>query len=98
MDTPDTPIVPPTDISGVAIHLSYLRKDISNLSRQVESMGVKFVTATDFAEHIKTDDDHESRIRAMESIVGGIKTTMKVWGTVGGVALALLEVGLHFIR
>lgn len=85
MENTDLPVQSPTDLGGVAIHLSYLRRDIYTLSNKIDNISVNFVTINDFREHLKADDDHEQRIRTLEqamwkyigtaSVISGIITS-----------------------
>ncbi len=84
-ETNDLPIQPPTDLAGVAIHLSYLRRDMQNLSGKIDGISQTFVTMLDFKEHQKADEDHEERIRVLE------KALWKYVG-VSSIATGLLSV------
>lgn len=61
----------------VSVHLSYIRRDIDQIRTDLtkNSQEVKgaidelrnaYVTRTDFSEHEKKDEDHETRIRTIE--------------------------------
>lgn len=65
------------DSDGVAIHLSYIRRDIdeikSNQSKNnteiktaITNLQNSYITRVDFDNHLKTDEDHETRLRVIE--------------------------------
>ncbi len=87
---------PITDFGSMNIHLSYLRRDVTDLKadtnksfeeikKTLNTIGSNYVTVFDFAEHLKLDEDHEKRIRALERYS---------WIAVG--ALAVLQLVLKF--
>lgn len=73
-------IPPPIEMApgdSTSTHLSYLRRDVDNLSTKIDRLGEavnlkldilsgKYVTQDDFQEHLKADADHEIRIRVLE--------------------------------
>jgi hypothetical protein len=71
-------ITAPTNMGEVNITLSYIRRDITEISKKLDTMASGNVTRVDFEEHLKADADHEARIRNLESF----KETLigKMWG------------------
>lgn len=43
-----------------------LDRSISEINSKLDTMQLGFVTRSEFADHIKIDDDHENRIRVIE--------------------------------
>ncbi len=73
METPDTSAQIPNTIEGMAIHLSYLRRDstASNVKmdaviRKLDDLANIYVSNETFRDHLKADEDHENRIRLIE--------------------------------
>ena len=68
----------PNNIEGVAIHLSYLRSDVTKLTKKLDELAHAYISAAEFAEHLEADKDHERRIRKIEEF----KDTLvgKMWG------------------
>lgn len=48
----DAPVQPPTDMQGVGIHLSYIRRDLSNMSNKLDSIANNHVAMTEYV-HFK---------------------------------------------
>lgn len=67
METIETKIPSPeTSSDPMSVHLWYVRRDISEIKGTLSDLKNGYVTRTDFDEHLKTDADHESRIRTLE--------------------------------
>ncbi len=95
-------VSPPTTIEGIGIHLGYINKGIEALNTKVDTMATNTVTRQEFGEHLKHDEDHETRIRVIEknlsdqeTDISNIQTTIKVWGVALGAFLSVLEIVLH---
>jgi hypothetical protein len=95
---PEQSILPAT-IDGIAIHLSYISKNINELNRKMDVIQQNTVARDEWNVHLKRDEDHENRIRLLETEDGNRKTeisniltTMKVWG----VALSALWMIIEF--
>ena len=93
-----TEIVPPT-AEGISIHLSYIRNDLAELNKKMDSVAQNTVSRQEWADHIKRDDDHEARIRANATAVNAqtteisnIKTQIKTWGIALGVFFTVMQV------
>lgn len=56
----------PVEPDGMNIHLAYIRRDIDEIKISVKELGGRYVTMTDYQDHLKTSDDHEQRIRELE--------------------------------
>lgn len=65
-DNIETPVQAPTNMEGVAIHLSYLRRDMQKITEKIDGISTNFVTLVTFQEHLKDTTDHETRIRDLE--------------------------------
>jgi hypothetical protein len=87
----DLPIQPPTDLAGVAIHLSYLRRDMQTLSGKIDNISTNFVTTNDFKEHLKADEDHENRIRSIETSNNTLAGKMWVVAAIVGVVSTIVS-------
>lgn len=70
-----TPPVDPQGLDGtVGVHMGYMRRDIDEIKEilkdtniKIENIGSSFVSHAEFAEHLKADADHETRIRTIEA-------------------------------
>lgn len=63
--------------------LDGLFNDFGDLKKEIHRLWVEKASKSDIAECKKTDEDHESRIRAVER---------RIWIAIGG--LAVIEVGI----
>jgi len=88
---------------GVSIHLSYIRRDIDemkqtslksyeNINSKLDELKNGYVTVNEFTEHLKADEDHEQRIRVIETFMNTLIGKMVVSGSVGGVVVGLIFV------
>ncbi len=79
METKPDPQPAPTitDIATMAVHLSYLRKDMTELKAEttknfdeikktLSDASKQYVSIESFVEHIKIDEQHENRISQLE--------------------------------
>lgn len=92
MDTPEITTSPPISENndGISIHLSYLRRDVSDIKITLNKLEGNYVTQNDFKEHLKADDDHEQRIRSLEKALWkyvGFSSAISAILAVGGSAL-----------
>ena len=75
MESPDLVAIP-TTTEGIAIHLGYISKNISDLGKKMDALQNNVVTRDEWIGHLKVDDDHESRIRKLENFgalsIGGL--------------------------
>lgn len=96
-----------TATDGVAIHLSYIRRDIDEIkANQIKSgnevkeaisrLQDAYVTRVDFDEHEKRDEDHEIRIRSIEKNVQRWIGISSVLSSIGGALL--LALAQYFIK
>ncbi len=70
----------------MSVHFSYLRRDIDEIKASLKILSVGFVSRTDFEEHLKADEDHESRIRSLEK---------NMWKWVG--ASSVISAGIAYL-
>lgn len=68
----------PGNIGELTTHFSYLRRDVDEIKNAVKDLKNGYVTRLDFDEHLKADDDHEKRIRTIESLVQDVATVKKI--------------------
>ena len=68
-------------LDGVNIHLGFIsqtmtemKQDIKETKAQIASIKDSFITSSVFADHIKIDEDHETRIRANRSDIDGLRS------------------------
>ena len=52
--------------TATSINISYIQKDMADVKQSLKEITGMYVTNKDFADYIKTSDDHENRIRKME--------------------------------
>lgn len=74
----EAPVQAPTDIAGVGIHLSYLRRDMAKMNATLENITSNYVPITVFLE-TKAEVDHlkienEKRKEFQDTLTG------KMWG------------------
>lgn len=70
--------------------LEEIAKRIDKLDFKLDGMNNNYVTRIDFDEHIKVDDDHEKRIRELETISQDLANIKKI--VYGAVSLILMIV------
>lgn len=78
---------PPIESDGMNIHLSYIRRDIDQINTKIDRLTSGYVTRVDYDEHLKQDEDHEKRIRLLETATTKIMT----YGSVGILVLSVVE-------
>ncbi len=106
----ETPVQAPTDIAGVAIHLSYLRRDMQIMTSKLDGLSNNFASKEDlnsteknsvarFSENKALIDDHEIRLRIVEKFVNNL--TGRMWGigiaasVIGGLITLVVNYYLH---
>ena len=52
--------------TATALNIQYIQKDILEIKQTLKDINTSYVSTSEFAEHILTDNDHENRIRAIE--------------------------------
>lgn len=82
---------PPVESDGMNVHLSYIRRDIDEIKLTLRELGGQFVTSVDYAEHLKSHQDHEERIRVLE------ESRWKVVGATGIIVGLITIIGEYFI-
>lgn len=94
----------PTTIEGIAIHLGYIGEKLKSLDDKMTTLAINSVNRDEWNNHLKRDEDHETRLRGLETKIGeqeteisNIITTIKVWGSAATIGLALLEIALRFL-
>ena len=60
------PVVAPTDLQGMNIHLGYIRRDVDEIRSGIRDLKNSYVTHEDFEETKRTVSDHETRVRSVE--------------------------------
>lgn len=93
----------------VGVHLSYIRRDIDAIKKSQEE-GMKdikndltelkgsYVTLTVFQEHLKTDEDHEARLRVIEKESEDHALVKKVvYGAVAFILIAVLSAIVYLV-
>ncbi len=84
METP-TPEQVPQTVEGIAIHLSYINKNLDKLNIKMDLMQTNTVNREEWNEHLKQVGDIEMRLRNVEKYL---------WIAFGG--LTALQVLLKF--
>ena len=75
----------PATLREVGIHLATLSRKMDRVDSKLDAMLNVYVTRADFEEHLKIDEDHESRLRSIEdsrSKIIGIATAVGVGGSI----------------
>ena len=93
MNEPTQDIAAAKTLDGVNIHLGFIvqtmaemKVDIKETKNQVQSLKDSFITSSVFSEHLKSDEDHEDRIRVIEKFQENLSG--RIWGIGGTVAAA----------
>jgi hypothetical protein len=76
-----------TEMRGARSDIQDLRSGLTNRVMNLEANAVNKIQF----------DDHETRLRVVERKTEYALTTIRVWGSVVGLLLGLLEIGLHFL-
>lgn len=74
-------------IAVMATDISYIKESIKGIEATLKIMDGNFVKKDDLKEMIKIDDDHEKRIRRMET-----------WGFTAIGALAVIQFALNYFK
>lgn len=76
----------------VSVNIDNIKVNIKEIKDTLKDQAQTYVTRVDFIEHVKVDDDHEARIRSLE-------TRMWIWvGASGVIAAGLSFLAQHFIK
>ncbi len=96
MDKTQPPIPSPEVMTDpVSVHMWYMRRDIGEIKITLSNLKDGYVSRTDFDEHLKTDADHEVRIRTIEKSVEDVPIIKKI--VYGGVGLILTSFMTYLI-
>lgn len=101
METKSPPPVT-LDSDGIAIHLNYIRRDIDEIkvNQKANSEAVQsafndlkngYVSRLDFNEHIKQDEDHETRIRGLQTFQDNLTGRMWGIGVLSGLVMGVIS-------
>lgn len=103
MEVPLDQIAVPTTTEGIAIHLGYISKNLSELNKKMDSVAANTVNREEWNSHLKSFGDHEARIRDLEgkdgektTAITTLNTTIKVWGSAILVIWALIDFALKY--
>lgn len=83
-DKQKSPALIPSMNEATNVHLAYIRRDIDEIKSTLSTLTSGYVTRIDFDEHLKTDEDHESRLRMLEKSYEGIQN---IKSTISNLAL-----------
>ena len=94
-DTPKKLI--PSTMEGIAIHLGYMNDHLNSLDKKMDAVAGNTVNRDEWMNHLKRDEDHEARIRFLESKIEEQKSQIESYEIVrklvyGCVALILSAV------
>ena len=84
------------DSTANALNIQYIQRDILEIKSSIKEIGTNSVSRLDFNEHLKTDADHEIRIRSVEKVTENLASTIKFWGIAMGVAFTILQIALKY--
>lgn len=101
--TEDTPVQSPTDIAGVGIHLSYIRRDMQKITATLDQITSNYVPITvhlsyktEMDEKIKhLEKENESRKEFQDTLTG------KLWGIgimAGGIVGIISFLANHYFK
>lgn len=91
----EAPVQAPTDMAGVGIHLSYLRRDLAKMSQTLENITSNYVPITTFlelkadVEKLKAENDHRKEFQ--DTLTG------KMWGigVMAGIVVGIIQVAVQ---
>lgn len=93
-EQPETTAAAP-NIEGMGIHISYIRRDLESMNKKLDTLINTFVSSAEFADHLKADEDHENRIRILESfastLTGKMLGAAAVLGAAFGIATIIIS-------
>lgn len=69
----------------MAVDVGYIKRDVAEIKETLKGIGTNFVSVTEYNEHLKTDIDHETRIRFLERWI---------WIAIGALAIIQIVVGI----
>jgi len=76
-----------TTIALMGQDIGYIKKSIENMEASLKSIDNNFVKKADLGEMVKIDDDHEKRIRRLET-----------WGFTAVGGLAVIQFALNYFK
>lgn len=86
-------IPPPiVDSTNMNVHLSYIRRDVDEIKATLKDLKNGYVSQSDFVEHLKVADDHESRIRILE------EGKWKIAGATGVIVGIISIFGIYILK
>lgn len=95
--TEDTPVQSPTDIAGVGIHLSYLRRDMAKMNATLENITSNYVPIT---VHLEMRAEMEKRLDILEKQAEARRHFEDTWsGRVWGIntTIGMVVGGILFL-
>lgn len=96
MEHPES--LPVSDMTTMAVHLSYVRRDLESMNKKLDSLINTFVTEGDFKEHLKADADHEERIRVLEEFHNTLIGKMWGVGMLAGLIVGIISfIANHYL-
>ena len=88
----------PTNMEGIAIHLSYINKALNDLNKKMDAVQASTVTREEWIMHLKKDEDHEQRIRELEKVVESVPLVHKlVYGCVSLILTAVVVAIIYLV-
>jgi len=86
----EAPVQAPTDIAGVAIHLSYMRRDILTMSKTLQNITSNFVPISTYLEN---KNEVDTRLKTLEKDNQALNTWVNTWsGRVWGINTTIVAV------
>lgn len=90
----DAPVQLPTNIDGVNIHLSYIRRDLEGISKKIDTMAGAFVPTSEFITYKKVIED-ELKEKASKEEIDPLRKV--VYGVVALVLTTVLTAVLYTV-
>lgn len=91
------PTQEPTTIEGIAIHMSYMRRDLASMNTKLDSLTTTFVSQVEFDDLKKVVEENKGAIKILTEFKDTL--TGKMWGigVMAGTAVSIISIIVNHI-